>query len=451
MPAKRKPARRTTSRSRPASARRSTPKRAAPKRAAPKRAAPKRAAPKRAAPKTAPSRKAASKKTKTRAATPKRSAPKRATRSTPRRATSRRATSSRERLRTRGRTPPAAQTPRPAEPEPRPSESWPEEEFRPVVRGETTTFVDVAAAPVPAWGEQASAEPERAKEVYGEDIPIAIVSVALAVSAFLPWYKGQGGFEASVSAWASGTWGPIIFFLGLGSLALLILRRAGVRLSLPFEESLLHELAGWVALAGGVIKSRYRPGPEGVLGISWGLWVGLGAAFALAFLAGRMAPHAPLVRRPRWYRERGGAVAAIVLLVVVAGSSVFGTINKTEPLSSIQDPGTIPGLVRGRLPDCAAGFPIPSIVRPVQGVEQPCQAHLQSDRPAAEVVTAMQQALTQAGWTVTVGETGGTTTLNITAPKCATAAIVGATQGSVSVVAFGICASASPTPRATSS
>ncbi|HJR18592.1 MAG TPA: hypothetical protein VJ922_02645 [Actinomycetota bacterium] len=309
-----------------------------------------------------------------------------------------------------------------------------------------------ADAPVPAWGEpQSQPEAERAKEVYAEDIPVAVAAAALAASAFLPWYAGQGGLDASVTAWASGTWGPIIFFLGLGSLLLVILRRAGVRLSLPFEEALLHEFAGWLALAGGVIKSRYRPGAEGVLGISWGLWVGLGASFLLAFLAGRMAPHAPLVRRPRWYRERGGTLAAVVILLVIVGSSVFGAINRTQPLSSIVDPGTIPGLVQGRLPDCAEGFPIPTIVRPVQGVEQPCQAHLQSDSPAAEVATAMQQALRQAGWTVAVGETGGTTTLNITAPKCATAAIVGAEQGSVSVVAFGICASASPTPRATPS
>ena len=66
-----------------------------------------------------------------------------------------------------------------------------------------------------------------------------------------------------------------MFFLGFGSLALVLLRRFGVRLSLPIEEALLHEFAGWIALAGGVIKSRYRPGAEGLLGISWGLWVGL--------------------------------------------------------------------------------------------------------------------------------------------------------------------------------
>ena len=343
--------------------------------------------------------------------------------------------------------------PRPeaAEPERPSTETWPEEGFRPAVRGETTTVFEAEPdAAVPAWGVPQAAERVRATDTYSEDIPIAIVSAALAASTFLPWYEGQSGIDASLSAWSSGTWGPIMFFLGVGSLALILLRRLGVRLSLPIEEALLHEVAGWLALAGGVIKSRYRPGPEGLLNISWGLWVGLVAAFVLAFLAGRMAPQAPLVRRPRWYREKGGALAAAVLLVVIAGSAVFGAINKMEPLGFTPTPsGEVPGLVRGRLPDCAGEFPVPSIVRPVQGVEQPCQAHLQSDRPAAEVVAALRQSLQSAGYRVTVGETGGTTTLNITAPTCATAAVVGTDQGTVAVVAFGVCASATPTPTPT--
>ena len=338
-----------------------------------------------------------------------------------------------------------------AEPERPGTEAWPDEAFRPAVRGETTTVFEAESGEaVPAWGAAQEPERVRATDTYAEDIPLAIVSAALAVSTFLPWYEGQSGIDASVSAWSSGTWGPIMFFLGVGSFALVLLRRLGVLLSLPFEEALLHEVAGWVALAGGVIKSRYRPGPEGLLGISWGLWLGLVSAFVLAFLAGRMAPQAPLVRRPRWYRERGGALAAVVLLVVIAGSAVFGSINKTPPISFTPTPsGDLPGLVRGRLPDCASGFPVPSIVRPVQGVEQPCQAHLQSDRPAPEVVAALRQSLQSAGWTAIVGETGGTTTLNITSPRCATAAVVGADQGSVAVVAFGICASSTPTPAPT--
>lgn len=334
----------------------------------------------------------------------------------------------------------------------RPDEgAWPEEGFRPIVRGESISASGASPAPAPAWGEpETDAPAAHVRETYPEDIPVAIVSAALAASTFFPWYQGAAGLERSISAWASGTWGPIIFFLGVGSFLLVGLRRLGVRLSLPFEEALLHELAGWVALAGGVIKSRYRPGAEGTLGIGWALWLGLGAAFLLAFLAGRMSPHAPLVRRPKWYREKGGVLAAVLIVAVVAGASVFGAINKTEPVGAFDGgTGDLPGLVRGRLPDCAGSFPVPSIMRPIQGLEQPCQAHLQSERPATEVVNAMRQALTEAGWKVTVGETQGTTTLNITAPSCATAAVVGTDEGSVSVIAFGICATGTPTPSPT--
>ena len=306
--------------------------------------------------------------------------------------------------------------------------------------------VPAAGEPVAPWETDREPEFQLVKEVYREDIPIAIVSAVLAASTFLPWYKGQGAFDVSVSAWSSGTWGPIISFLGVGSVLLIILRRVGVRLSLPFEEALLHEFAGWVALAGGVVKSRYRPGLEGLLGVSWGLWVGLGAAFLLAFLAGRMSPHAPLVRRPKWYRQKGGAIAALVLLAVIAGAAAFGTINSASLTDAPIDTGDLPGLVRGRLPDCAGSFPLPEIVKPVQGVEQPCQAHLQSERPSAEVVAAMKDTLERAGWTVAVGETGATSTLTLTKPQCATVAVVVSDPGSVAVVAFGICSTPSPSP-----
>jgi hypothetical protein len=319
-----------------------------------------------------------------------------------------------------------------------------------VVRGEVAVAgVATAGVGTAPWeADLQPAEPERVKEVYREDIPIAIVAAALAASAFLPWYKGQSGFDVSVTAWSSGTWGPIMFFLGVGAFLLVVLRRAGVKLSLPFEEALLHELAGWVALAGGVVKSRYRPGAEGVLGISWGLWVGLGAAFALAFLAGRMSPHAPLVRRPKWYRQKGGAIGALILLIVVAGAAVFGTINKTAPLGFTGvDLGNLPGVVQGRIPDCAGDFPLPAIVKPTLGVEQPCRADFQSDRPVAEVAAAMKATLEQGGWAVAVRETGAITTLTLTKPKCATAAVVAAEEGSVVVVAFGVCATQGATPE----
>lgn len=294
-----------------------------------------------------------------------------------------------------------------------------------------------------------SAEPDRAKEVYREDIPAALIAAVLAASAFLPWYRGEGNLDISVTAFSSGNWGPIIFFLGLGSFLLIVLRRAGLALSLPFEEALLHEFAGWLALAGGVIKSRYRPG-AGLLRLSWGIWVGLGAAFLLAFLAGRMAPHAPLVRRRKWYRAKGGVLGTLFLLAMIAGAAVFGTINSSAPLGSGLDLGDRRTIVSGRLPDCAGDFPLPPIVKPIQGVEGvSCQAHLQSERTAPEVVKAMKDTLVGAGYAVTEIESPGTQTLTVTQPACATVVVVGAQPGeagSIAVVAFGVCSTPTPTP-----
>lgn len=454
MPAKRKPARRPARRTpaRPAArkparaskpARRATPSRPKP---AAKRAVPK---PKRATPEP--------KRAQRRAAAPKRAAPKQraaktraSTRRNPSRSsTTRRAPAARTRSLSRRRPTPGAIVPESAEPEVRPDdESWPDEPAfaGPMIRGQAPAATAEAGERTAPWEVTASAEPERAREVYTEDIPIAFVAAGLAVSAFLPWYKAESAVNLTVTAWASGTWGPIIFFLALGSFLLVAFRRFGVTLSLPFEEALLHEFAGWVALAGGVIKSRYRPGVEGLLGVSWGLFVGLGAAFVLAFLAGRMSPHAPLVRRPKWYRARGGVTAALLFLVVIGGAAAFGTINSTKLFGSPVSPDNLPGLVRGRLPDCAGDFPLPAIVKPIQGVEQPCQAHLQSDRPGAEVIAAMKTTLEGAGWTVIAGTTGPTSTLTLTKPQCATVAVVGAEQGSVAVVAFGICTTPSPSP-----
>lgn len=331
-------------------------------------------------------------------------------------------------------------------------ESWPDEGFSPAVPGETAPVAAPVAEPIAAWETPAPVvRPGRASEVYREDIPIAIASLLLAGSTFLPWYKGTGTFDLSVSAWQSGTWGPIIFFLGIGSFLLVALRRAGITLSLPFDEALVHEAFGWVALAGGVIKSRKPPGGN-VLEIDrLGLFIGVGAAFVVAFLGGRMAPHAAMVRRPRWYRTRNGTFGVLFLVAIAAGAATFGTINSTSlvgaPLLPDGDPRDI---VAGRLHACAGEFPLPATVRVIQGIGgSSCQAHLQSDRPPQEVVTALKTTLEQAGWTVVAGPTGGpTTTLSVTKPRCATIVVVdtGTGEGSVAVAAFGLCTTPSPQP-----
>ena len=302
--------------------------------------------------------------------------------------------------------------------------------------------------PRPSWEEPQAPTP--ATERYGADLPVAIAAAILGASVYLPWYRGPEGFGLDVSAWSTGTWGPVILFLAAGSFVLVALRRLNIAISLPIEESLLHEGAGWIALGGAVLKSRFRPGTEGLLGISYGLWAGIGAAVLLIVFAGRMSPHAPLVFRPGWLRGRAGKLGAAVLVMIVAGGATFGTINSDplQPEASSPIEGRAP--VQGRVPDCAKDLPLPRSVQPVQGFENPCQAQLAASSPSSEVIPAWRTALQQAGWLFNENEQGpGSTIFTLTKPRCGTLAVVGAQGGTVAVIAFGICPTTPPSPRPT--
>jgi len=288
----------------------------------------------------------------------------------------------------------------------------------------------------------------RSTDRYATDLPILITSALLAGATFIPWYKGPRGFGLSVTGWASGSWGPLIAFLGLGSVALVVLRRLGVSVGLPVEESLLHEGAGWVALVGAVFKSRIRPGSAGLLSASYGVWIAIAAAAILIVLAGRMSPHAGLVLRTGWHKGKAGVIGIVVLGIVVAGSAVFGVTNSP----TLQPTGGSPsdlfaGTVRGRMPDCAKGFPLPESIKPQYGfgTGSTCQAQLTSSRPPAEITAAFDSLLRTRGWTFTkITGAPGSTIFTITKPRCATLAVVPAESGSIAAVAFQPC----PAPTA---
>jgi len=313
------------------------------------------------------------------------------------------------------------------------------------VRGIPGVEAVAAATPIPGRDQGRRAKTES----YGTDIPVAIMSALLAASAFLPWYKGPAGYRITSTGWGSGTWGPLIFFLGVGSLALVVLRRLGVTVSLPVEESLFHEGAGWVALVGAVIKSRFRPGPKDLLTASYGVWIAIGLAALLIVLAGRMSPHAPLVVRPGWHKARAGIAGLAVLAVVAAGSAVFGTINTTSLKPTVGGSDAFAGTVRGKLPNCAKGFPLPPGVKPQYGFDTggACQAQLSSDKSSADLTSAFKALMTKNHYKYTeVTGAPGSTVFTITKPRCATLAVVPAESGSIIAVAFTPCTSGTPSP-----
>jgi hypothetical protein len=308
---------------------------------------------------------------------------------------------------------------------------------------------------VEVFAEEEAAGPRpptrRGTERYATDIPVLIVSALLAGLTFLEWYKGPPGFGISASGWASGTWGPIIFFLAIGSVLLVGQRRVGVDVSLPVDESLLHEGAGWVSLVGAVIKTRLRPGPEDLLRASYGVYITIGAAVVLIVLAGRMSPHAPFVVRPGWHRSRGGAMGIAVLAIVVAGSAVFGTINSVllEPKGNPSD--LLAGTVRGKLPDCAKGFPLTTGLKPQYGfgTGAACQAVLSSTKTPSQIAAEFRALLKSKNYVFTEGGTAGSVILTVTKPRCATLAVVPGDTGATVAVALTTCAPPQPTGRPT--
>ena len=287
-------------------------------------------------------------------------------------------------------------------------------------------------------------------ESFATDIPIVLVSAALAAATFLPWYKGPAGFGISATGWGSGTWGPLIFFLAVGSIVLVALRRFGVNVSLPIEESLFHEGAGWIALVGSVIKSRFRPGPADLLSTAYGAWIAIGVSAVLIILAGRMSPHAPLVVRPGWHKARAGIIGVIVLGLVVAGSAVFGATNKAALTPSSSPGDAFAGTVRGRLPDCAKGFELPAGVKPEYGFGTGgvCQAQLTSTKSSADLTTDFRALLKKNKYVFTeLTGAPGSTVFTITKPRCATLAVVPAETGSIAAIAFTTCTSPTPIHR----
>jgi hypothetical protein len=68
-----------------------------------------------------------------------------------------------------------------------------------------------------------------------------VSGLVLAVSAFTGWYTGSevDGLTISVIGWHTGVLGKLVFFIGVGVLALVALREAGIDLPATVPESLV--------------------------------------------------------------------------------------------------------------------------------------------------------------------------------------------------------------------
>lgn len=268
-----------------------------------------------------------------------------------------------------------------------------------------------------------------------DELYVGIACLVLAATVFLPWYKRSiaGG---NISGWASGTWGPVIFFLALAGAAIVGLRRLRVQLAFPVDHSFVLEGIGWLAVAMAFIK-RFFPPKFGTAsyGINtFPMIMAMLAAVAVALLGGRVSSSASLVMRPGWFKDKAGKAGALVLGIAVLLGAGFGLATggqSATPTGTAPLPKTTKGF-----PPCArtAGVPQPAGFTAIQGAEtttkqfQSCSVTFSTTLAPATAFARMQSALKTGKWKFTVPKTG--TKLNLalvlSSPRCGSVNIIGA-------------------------
>ena len=112
-----------------------------------------------------------------------------------------------------------------------------------------------------------------------------IAGLVLAVSAFTGWYadssaEGEGPTVA-VTGWHTGILGKLVFFLGLGAVAIAALRAAGIVLPASVPESILVIAIGSLATIFVLIRVITIPDTFAFAGRGIGIWISLVAAAAV--------------------------------------------------------------------------------------------------------------------------------------------------------------------------
>jgi hypothetical protein len=112
------------------------------------------------------------------------------------------------------------------------------------------------------------------------DRVVWLAALILTLSTFMGWYTGEGvGVKLAVIGWNTGVLGKLVFFIGLATLAIVILRESGIELPASTPESLVILALG--ALATVFVLIRVISIPDDVLpadGRGIGIWISLLAA-----------------------------------------------------------------------------------------------------------------------------------------------------------------------------
>ncbi|MGZ4212725.1 MAG: hypothetical protein ACXVQV_05775 [Actinomycetota bacterium] len=272
----------------------------------------------------------------------------------------------------------------------------------------------------------------------GVELGIGVVALLLAVSVFLPWYHNG---VSTVNGWTSGSWGPVIFFLALLSVAIVALRRARMPVAFPIEATLIIEAGGWVSVIGLILKRYFAPRAFGfTLPTDGWLFASLGLSLALAVLGGMASSNASFVVRPGWFRGRAGVLGAAIVVLALAGGVTFGFVNTSvQPVArSSPTPQRVDGM-----PRCGTRLhlPAPSSFTPTIGFDfkgQPnnCTATLTTTLAIGPATSSYVAALRSAGWTVQESSTSSLyRVLTVKRGACGSIALVALPKRPVSVTA----------------
>jgi hypothetical protein len=111
-----------------------------------------------------------------------------------------------------------------------------------------------------------------------------LAGVVLAVSSFTGWYTGDGegeGVTISVLGWHTGTLGKLVFFIGLATMLVVLLRELGVQLPSAVPESLLTIGLGSLATIFVLVRVVAIPDDFFFAGRGVGIWISLAASIGV--------------------------------------------------------------------------------------------------------------------------------------------------------------------------
>lgn len=114
---------------------------------------------------------------------------------------------------------------------------------------------------------------------------IFLFGLLLTVSAFTGWYSRDGvGATVSVLGWNTGTIGKIVFFLGLATVLIVVLREVGVAMPASVPESLVAIALGAVATI--LVLVRVISIPDTFFDSSRGIGIWISLVCAVGIIVG---------------------------------------------------------------------------------------------------------------------------------------------------------------------